>query len=114
MFNLGLRALEPSGYLVLQTLWSQSPPDTNLARFRNADYDKAYEEFLRTPAGPERVALARKMSEIVQAYMPMMLHTNGVGNVLTYPWVLGYQPSQFGQSWKYLDIDVAKRTASGR
>ncbi len=62
MFNLGLRALEPSGYLVLQTLWGKSPPATNRARFRNADYDKAYEAFLRTPAGPERVALARKMS----------------------------------------------------
>jgi len=109
MFNLGLRALEPSGYLVLQTLWSKSPHDTNRARFRNADYDSAYEEFLRTPAGPQRIALAKKMSEIVQAYMPMTLHTNGIGNVLAYPWVLGYLPSQFGQSWKYLDLDAKRR-----
>jgi oligopeptide transport system substrate-binding protein len=111
MFNLGLRALEPSGYLVLQALWSHSPPATNFARFRNPEYDQAYEAFLRTPAGAERVRLARKAAEIVQAFMPMMLHTNGVGNVLTYPWVLGYHPSQFGQSWKYLDLDVAKRNA---
>jgi oligopeptide transport system substrate-binding protein len=114
MFNLGLRALEPSGYLVLQPLWSKSPPATNYSRFRNTDYDNTYDEFLRTPAGPERVRLARKAAELVQAFMPMMLHTNGVGNVLTYPWVLGYYPSQFGQSWKYLDIDVAKRSAGGR
>jgi oligopeptide transport system substrate-binding protein len=114
MFNLGLRALEPSGYLVLETLWGKSPHDTNRARFRNAEYDKAYDAFLGTPAGPQRVALARKMSEIVQAYMPMTLHTNGIGNVLTYPWVLGYRPSQFGQSWKYVDLDVAKRTAAGK
>jgi ABC-type transport system substrate-binding protein len=109
MFNLGYRSLEPSGFQILQTLWSQSPRDTNPSQFREPAYDTAYEAFLRTPAGPERVALARKMSEISQAYMPMLLHTFGVGNVLYHPWVQGYWPSPFGFSWKYLDIDVAMR-----
>jgi ABC-type transport system substrate-binding protein len=109
MFNLGYRSLEPSGYQILQTLWSKSPRDTNPSQFRQPDYDAAYEAFLRTPAGPERIALARKMSEISQAYMPMLLHTFGVGNVLYFPWVQGYWPSPFGFSWKYLDIDVAMR-----
>jgi len=109
MFNLGYRSLEPSGYQILQTLWGKSPRDTNPSQFRQADYDAAYEQFLRTPAGPARVALARKMSEISQAYMPMILHTYGVGNVLYYPWVQGYWPSAFGFSWKYLDVDMAMR-----
>ena len=113
MFNLGYRSLEPSGYQILQTLWGKSPRDTNPSQFRQADYDAAYEQFLRTPAGPARVTLARKMSDISQAYMPMLLHTYGVGNVLYYPWLRGYWPSAFGFSWKYLDIDVAMRTAKG-
>jgi ABC-type transport system substrate-binding protein len=113
MFNLGYRSLEPSGYQILQTLWGKSPRDTNPSQFRQADYDAAYEQFLRTPAGPARIALARKMSDISQAYMPMMLHTFGVGNVLYYPWLQGYWPSSFGFSWKYLDIDIAMRTAKG-
>jgi len=54
------------------------------------------------------------MSDVVQVYVPMTLHTNGIGNVLVYPWVLGYWPSQFGGSWKYLDIDLAKRKAAGK
>ncbi|HSQ80750.1 MAG TPA: ABC transporter substrate-binding protein [Casimicrobiaceae bacterium] len=112
MFNLGYRSLEPSGYQILQTLWSKSSRDTNPSQFRNAGYDAAYEQFLRTPAGPARVALARRMSDISQAYMPMVLHTFGVGNVLEYPWVQGYWPSPFGFSWKYLDIDVAMRDAA--
>jgi ABC-type transport system substrate-binding protein len=111
MFNLGYRSLEPSGYQILQTLWSQSPRDTNPSQFRQPDYDAAYEQFLRTPSGPTRIALARKMSDISQAYMPMILHTYGVGNVLYYPWVIGYWPSPFGFSWKYLDVDVALRDA---
>lgn len=112
MFNLGYRSLEPSGYQILQTLWSKSPRDTNPSQFHNAEYDAAYEQFLRTPSGPERVVLARRMSDISQAYMPMILHTFGVGNVLEYPWVEGYWPSPFGFSWKFLDIDVAKRDAA--
>ncbi len=112
MFNLGIRSLEPSGYQILQTLWGKETRDTNPSGFKRPDYDAAYEQFLRTPAGPERIALARKMSDISQAYMPMMLHTYAVGNVLHYPWVVGYWPSQFGFSWKYVDIDPAKRAAA--
>ena len=112
MFNLGYRSLEPSGYLILQTLWSKERRDTNPSQFKRPEYDAAYEAFLRTPAGPERTALARKMSEISQAWVPMILHTYGVGNVIYYPWVLGYWPSQYGASWKYADIDVARRKAA--
>jgi len=111
MFNLGYRSLEPSGYQILQTLWGRSPIDTNPSQFKQAEYDAAYEQFLRTPASPARTALARKMSDVSQAYMPMLLHTYGVGNVVMYPWVQGYWPSQFGFSWKYLDIDLAKKAA---
>ena len=114
MFNLGYRSLEPSGYQILQTLWGRSPLDTNPSQFANPDYDAAYEQFLRTPTGPDRVALARKMSDVAQVYMPMMLHTFGIGNTLLYPWVQGYWPSQFGFAFKYLDLDVAKRKAAGK
>ena len=113
MFNLGYRSLEPSGFQILQTLWSKEKRDTNPSGFKRPEYDGAYETFLRTPAGPDRTALARKMSEISQAWVPMILHTYGVGNVIYYPWVLGYWPSQFGGSWKYADLDVARRSAAG-
>ena len=114
MFNLGYRSLEPSGYQILQTLHGKETRDTNPSGFKNADYDAAYEQFLRTPGGPERIALARKMSDLSQAYMPMMLHTYGIGNVLYYPWIEGYWPSAFGFSWKYVDIDNDKRPAASK
>jgi ABC-type transport system substrate-binding protein len=112
MFNLGYRALAPSGYEILQTLWSREPLDVNPSQFSNPEYDAAYEQFLRTPSGPERVAVTRRMSEIVQAYVPIMLNTFGIGNALLYPWVQGYWPSQFGFSFRYLDLDLAKRKAA--
>ena len=114
MFNLGNRAGAPSGYTLLSLLWGKSPPDTNPSRFRNADYDAAYEKFLQTPDGPARVALARRMSDIVNAFVPFMIQVYPVGNAFTQPWLLGYHPSPFGFGWKYLDIDVAKKRAAGK
>jgi len=112
MFNLGIRALDPSGYQILSTLWSKSTPDTNRARFKLAEYDAAYEKFIRTPPGAERNALARRMSELVQAYAPMTFQVYTVGNVVAHPWVKGYYPSPFGFSWKYLDIDPERQAAA--
>jgi ABC-type transport system substrate-binding protein len=112
MFNLGYRSLEPSGFEILQTLWSRSPPDVNLSHFHRPEYDTAYEAFLRTPDGPQRVAQVRRMTEVTQAYVPIMLHTFGVGNTLLYPWVEGWWPSPFGAAWKYLDIDAGRRRAA--
>ena len=62
--------------------------------------------------GPRRIALVRRMTDVTQAYMPLMLHTFGVGNVLYYPWLEGYWPSAFGFSWKWVDIDIARRKAA--
>ena len=112
MFNLGARSLEPTGWQILSQLYGKSTVDTNLARFRNKDYDAAYEAFLRTPDGPARTALARRMSEIVDAYAPWFVQVYQIGDAFVQPWLLGYYPSDFGFSWKYLDIDLAKRHAS--
>jgi oligopeptide transport system substrate-binding protein len=109
MFNLGFRAGDPSGYDTLATLWGKSSDSTNRARFRNADYDAAYERFLRTPDLKERTALARKMSAIVNTFVPLTMQVYPIGNAFTQPWLLGYYPSQFGFTWKYMDIDVARK-----
>jgi ABC-type transport system substrate-binding protein len=109
MFNMGYRALDPSGYEILSTLWGKSPPDTNRSRFRLAEYDAAYEAFLRTPPGPARNALVYRMSDLAVAYAPMSFQLYTISNVFVHPWVKGYAPSPFGFSWKYLDVDPARR-----
>ncbi|MEO8344788.1 MAG: ABC transporter substrate-binding protein [Betaproteobacteria bacterium] len=109
MFNLGFRAGDPAGFDTLATLWSKSPESTNRARFRNPDYDTAYEKFLRTPDPKERTALARRMSEIVNTYVPLTLQVFPIANAFTQPWLLGFYPSQFGFTWKYMDIDLSRK-----
>ena len=112
IFDLGYRAPSPSGFAILSTLWGRSPPDTNQARFRNADYDAAYDAFVRTPPGPQRNALARRMSEIVSAYAPILYRTYPIGHAFVQPWLKGYYPASFGFTWKYVDIDLARKRAA--
>jgi len=114
MFNLGFRAQEPSGHSFLSTLWGKSAADINHSRFRNADYDAAFELFLRTPDGPERIALVRRMSDVVNAFVPITLQVNPVGNAFTQPWLLGYNPTPFGFTWKYMDIDLTKKPRAAK
>ena len=111
VFDLGYRSPSPSGFAILATLWGKAPPDTNHSHFRNADYDAGYEAFLRTPPGPARNALVRTMSELAVAYAPMTFQLYPYTNVFVQPWVKGYTPSPFGFSWKYLDVDAARRAA---
>jgi len=112
VFDLGYRSPSPSGFAILSTLWGKSPPDTNHSHFRNADYDAGYESFLRTPPGAARNTIARRMSDVVAAYAPIVYRSYPVGNAFLQPWLKGYYPSSFGFSWKYLDIDLAKKRAA--
>jgi len=95
-------------------MWGKSAADINHSRFRNADYDAAFEQFLRTPDGPERIALVRRMSDVVNAFVPITLQVNPVGNAFTQPWLLGYNPAPFGFTWKYMDIDLDRKSAASR
>ena len=113
MFNLGYRADSASGYSSMTTLWGKAPPDTNRARFRNADYDAAYEAFLRTPPGPQRLSLARRMSEIVQAHAPIVFHVYPAGTRLRAALAQGLPASAFGTFWKYVDIDADAKARAG-
>ena len=99
----------PSGYGTLLLLWSKSPPPINYTRFSYPDYDRAFEQFLRSPEEPEQIASARKMSEIARTYVPMRPLIYRLQNDYVQPWVQGYSPMPFDVYWKYLDIDLAQQ-----
>ncbi len=40
----------PSGYAQLMQLYGKEPPSVNTSRFKSAEYDRAMEEYLRSPA----------------------------------------------------------------
>ena len=113
MFNLGYRSLEPSGYQILQTLWGQSPRDTNPSQFKQADYDAAYEQFLRTPAGPgAHRARAQDVGHFAGLHADDPAHVRG-GQRALLSVAAGLLAVGVRVSWKYLDVDVAMRAAKG-
>ncbi|HXX83625.1 MAG TPA: ABC transporter substrate-binding protein [Casimicrobiaceae bacterium] len=101
----------PSGWVQLDQLYSKEQPTINRSRFRLAEYDKLYEQYLRTPDGEEQISLANKMSAIALSYAPMAPAIVRYENVFAQPWLRGFYPSPFATYWKYLDIDLAQQEA---
>jgi ABC-type transport system substrate-binding protein len=86
-------------------LYSKTVGTQNDARFRLPAFDQAYEAALMLPDGPERTALYRKMTELVQNYTPWLLGMNAYANVIAQPWLEGYKQNPFLQhQWKYYDV----------
>jgi ABC-type transport system substrate-binding protein len=99
----------PSGYNELAQLHSRQPQRVNVVQFKNAEYDRAAEQFLRSATDDEQIAAARTMSEIARTYMPLMPVYFRLENNYVQPWLMGFSPFVFTSYWKYLDLDLAKR-----
>jgi len=103
----------PSGYNVLSQLHSRQPQRVNITQFRNADFDLAAEDFLRSATPAAQIAAARRMNDIAFTWMPEMPAVFRLESNILQPWVRGYAPPIFTSYWKYLDIDLAQRKAAG-
>ena len=107
MWQLGNRSTTTEGYGFLGLLYGPNAGLANLARFRQADYDRLYKASKQLPDGPERAKLMREMSQIVAAYAPWKINAYRYENVIVYPWVEGYKLNVFNlHPWQYLDIDT--------
>ena len=115
MWSLGNISNTTEGFGFLDLLYGPHSGVTNLARFRLAEYDKLYDRARQLPDSPERTRLFQRMSQLVTAYAPWKLDAYRYETVLVYPWVIGYKHNVFDQyPWKYLDVDVARRTTASR
>jgi peptide/nickel transport system substrate-binding protein len=115
MWSLGNISNTTEGFGFLDLLYGPHSGVTNLARFKLSEYDKLYDRARQLPDSPERTRLFQRMSQLVTAYAPWKLDAFRYENVVVYPWVQGYKHNVFDQfPWKYLDVDVARRTAAGK
>lgn len=99
----------PTGYNILAQLHSKQPRRVNVTQFTNAEFDRAAEQFLRSPTDEEQIAAAHTMTEIARTYMPELPVYFRLESNYVHPWLLGFSPGVFSSYWKYLDIDTAKR-----
>jgi ABC-type transport system substrate-binding protein len=110
MWFLGSTAADPDGQSAFQYMYGPAVGQSNLARFQLPAFDDLYRRMLDLPDGPERLALFRKATELVVAYMPYRIHVHRVYNDFSRPWITGYrQPFFRNQSWHYIEVDGAMR-----
>lgn len=93
----------------MQLFYGKNIHVTNNGCFKHPEYDRLYEKAQVMPSGPERDALYRQMSRIIEVNMAVMPIYTTYRNVLTQPKVIGYKKHPILSSeWPFIDIDLKK------
>jgi ABC-type transport system substrate-binding protein len=115
MWGLANTLANDNGFGMLDLLYGPHKGMSNLARFDLPEFNKLYEEAERLPDGAKRTQLVQRMSALVTAYAPWVLHTYRIENVVVQPWILDYKYNSFDpHPWMYYDLDVERRRAATR
>ena len=100
------------GDAFMQLLYGGNIGQTNYSRFDLPAYNELYRKSRTLPDGAERNAIYRRMSELVGAYAPWVLHVYTIEDTLVQPWVRGYRKNAYWEHpWQYLGIDAARLAA---
>ncbi len=95
----------PDGDNFMQLLYGPNVFQSNNACAKIPEYDKLYEQSVRTPPGPARDKLYEDMTRIIEAYAPWRLLISRYRNQLVQPRVEGYRKHPILHShWQYLDV----------
>ncbi|AUX85154.1 MULTISPECIES: ABC transporter substrate-binding protein [Acinetobacter] len=93
----------------MQLFYGKNINVTNNACVEIPEYDRLYEQTQTMPPGPERDALYRKMSRLLEVYMPVQIIGARYRNVLAQPRVIGFKKHPIlPAEWMYIDIDMKK------
>ena len=108
MWNLGRSAASPDGRPGLDSGSSAHFGGQNLARFKNAEFDRLYQRISTIPDGPEREQLFFEAKRLMAAYAPYRFHVHRILTDLAWPWVKGFRrPPYWLPWWQYVDLDVS-------
>ncbi len=113
IWNLGGLADVPDGLTAIARYDSRQIGGQNRARFRNAQFDRLYDQLQGMPDGPEREALFLEVKRIAVAFMPYKQLVTRIVTDMSYPWLIGYRRPIFWQDWwQYVDIEPGKMPAA--
>ncbi len=105
MWNIGWTTGVRDGDSFLGLLYSKNKGNLNDARFALPAFDRLYEASKRLPDSPERTALYRKMTELIQIHAPWHPGYYPYRSVLVQPWVRGFKQHAFiDHPWMYIDV----------
>jgi ABC-type transport system substrate-binding protein len=113
VWSLASSAASLDGQAAFQRLHGPQSGTSNLARFRNAEFDAIYDRMQTMPNGPERDALFVELKKIAVAYMPYRSTVHTLSTDLWHPWVFGFRRPQFWNEWWHMvDVDMTRKPTS--
>jgi peptide/nickel transport system substrate-binding protein len=113
MWSLANTATNANGGTFVDLLYGPHKGMSNLSRFDLPEFNALYDKAERMKDGPDRTQLYRRMSQLVVAYAPWVLHTYRIENIVVHPWIRGYKYNTFDpHAWMYYDVDAEKRRAA--
>ena len=95
----------PDGDNFMQLLYGPNTYQSNNACAKIPEFDRLYEKSVAIPPGPERDALYREMTKVMEAYAPWRLMISRYRNMLVQPRVQGYRRHPILRAhWMYVDV----------
>ena len=111
LFRLSWTGDYPDAENFLQLFYGPNSDSCNRIFFRDAEFDRMYEEVRPMPDSGERTAKYEKMSKLLTEKCPWIFESYTVSFMLTHRWVTNYVPHDFGfNAWKYFSVDPELRT----
>jgi len=93
-----------------QLLYSKNvAPGPNRSSFVNKAYDEAYEAARLMPDGPERIALFRRMNQIILDEMPIVIGYDSLRFGITQKWLHNFKRNVLVPEYMYVDVDMAQK-----
>jgi ABC-type transport system substrate-binding protein len=111
LFRLSWIGDYPDAENFLQLFYSKNAGSCNRVFFRDAKFDRMFEEIIPMPDSPERTRKYKKMVEYLSTKCPWIFESFAVSYQLNHDWLQNFIPHDFAFSrWKYLNIDAVKRS----
>jgi oligopeptide transport system substrate-binding protein len=111
IFGIAWGADYPDAENMLQLLYGPNEaPGSNSANFKNAEYDKLYEEASRLPPGAARTVIYQKMRDIFVREAPWVPTVHRLGYMVVNGWVQNIKPNETIEGfYKYLRVNADKK-----
>jgi ABC-type transport system substrate-binding protein len=96
----------PDASNFLQLLYGPNAGQENQSRFKLPEYDRLFREQQALPDGPKRIALVKRMQELMVAYAPIRLTQHRLEDHAWHQRVRHYKPHPYRSfAFQYYDVD---------
>jgi oligopeptide transport system substrate-binding protein len=100
----------PDGDNFMQLLYGPNRAQSNNACYQSPEFDERYEKARLLPDGPERTALYREMTRLMEVHTVWIMGDSRIRNMLLQPYVVGYRTHPvLHAGWQYLDLDPVRQ-----